>query len=80
MPNRKFKPTDIVQSLPGGQEMTVVKYYTDHSASMVSAMRRINHAPPEETPFVICKWFDVKDIKHWDKFEETTLELVKAAD
>ena len=78
MPHRKFKPNNIVKSLSGGPEMRVIKYYRDHSASMVSAVGRINDAPSEETTLVICQWFDVQNFKHWDKFEENTLELAAA--
>jgi uncharacterized protein YodC (DUF2158 family) len=64
---KKYKKGDKVKLKSGGPTMTVEEYKT----SISQELKRV-----ESDTSVMCSWFDKNDIRHYEQFEQDTLELV----
>ena len=70
----KFKRGNKVQLKSGGPVMTIDDYYIAHDI-VGGLLRKGNVAPPTETEYVYCEWFD--KMKHSRmKFHQDMLEPV----
>ena len=65
---KKFKTGEKVKLKSGGPTMTVQEYKT----SISQELKRV-----ESDAAVMCSWFDKNDIRHCERFEQDTLDLVK---
>lgn len=65
---KKFKQGDKVRLKSGVPTMIVEKY----KSSINDNLKRV-----ESDTSVMCSWFDNNNIRHYEEFEQDTLDLVK---